>query len=76
MKIQIENVSVASHKPSAIDWRRYVEAVSGLEVGQSFLIENPQSNHRTAISVAQIIQGKMFVIRKEKGKVFRVGRTA
>jgi hypothetical protein len=74
IKIENKPASKGGHYHRG-DWGEFLRAVQALKVGQSFAFDNPQSNHRLALSIAQAWLGGKYVIAKN-GDSYRVGRTA
>ncbi len=78
MTYKIEKVQLA---PSAKDNRQvrfaeFVDTIRDLKVGESFVYDRPmQTTHRLAITVAQRLLKREYVVRKDT-RGFRIGRLA
>lgn len=55
------------------DWYSFLETLTAIKVGESFLFPRVSSNHRLIMASARQLWGKSFVTAKE-GKQFRIGR--
>ena len=55
------------------EFRRFLDTLKSLKVGQSFLCPRVSSNYRNAVSIAQYLLSRRFTIRAE-GELSRVYR--
>lgn len=58
------------------EWFEYLETVKTLKVGESFQFRKVASNHRLALSIAQLWLNGRYVVAKQPDGSFRVGRVA
>jgi len=80
-KIKIENVPVGQSKfgkgrrtPSRIPNVDLMGAMQRLDVGQSFVVESIDANHRTLIGICGSWSGWTFRCVKQDDGTYRVGR--
>jgi hypothetical protein len=61
---------------SNAEWREFLEVITTMDVGQSFMIHKPNiGNYRVILSSMPFLLGKTFTTAKE-GDGYRVGRVA
>ena len=75
MTIKIENVPVSLDSRESSNVKDFVQALTKLEVGQSFVSDYSNSNARFAMSVTGYSLNRKFKMVRE-GESYRYGRIA